>query len=150
MTEKGQMNKSQNLADELTKVEVDWNLNKILITVSDNASNIKKAANDVLKWKLFGCYVNNINLIVMASIECSDDVSILLHKVRDVVGHFERSTTSKEKLLANQANNNIADKTQLRLIQDVTTRWNSTFYMLQRFTVLEQTVKANVTLITLS
>lgn len=62
---KGQMNKSQNLADELRKVEVDCNLkNKILITVSDNASNIKKAANDVLKWKLFGCYVNNINLIV--------------------------------------------------------------------------------------
>lgn len=101
------MKKSQNLADELGKVEVDWKLkNKILITVSDNASNIKKAANDVLKWKLFGCYVNNINLFVMASIECSDDVSNLLHKVRGVVGHFERSTTSKEKLLANQANNN--------------------------------------------
>lgn len=44
------MEKSQNSAGELRKVEVDWNLKiKILITVSDNASNIKKAANDVLK-----------------------------------------------------------------------------------------------------
>lgn len=120
--------------------------NKILITVSDNASNIKKAVQDCLKWKHFGCYAHNINLIVKGSLEFSDEVSNLLQKVRGVVGHFKRNTTSYEKLLAYQANNT-ADKTQLKLIQDVPTRWNSTFYMLQRFIVLEQTVKATVALI---
>lgn len=78
--------------------------------------------------------------------ECSDAVSNLLQKARGVVAHFKRSTTSNERLLAYQGNNT-PDKTQLKLIQDVSTRWNSTFYMFQRFTVLEQTVKATFALI---
>lgn len=40
---------SDNLATELTKAEVNWQLkNKILLTVTDNAKNITKTMKDVL------------------------------------------------------------------------------------------------------
>lgn len=57
---------SKNLADNLRKVISNWNIpeQSILLGISDNAANIKKAISTDLKWRHFGCYAHTLNLIV--------------------------------------------------------------------------------------
>nr|CAI5851084.1 unnamed protein product [Callosobruchus analis] len=50
-----------------------WNLEgKILIVISDNAANMKKAINDELPLKNFGCYAHTINLIAQDSLKATE------------------------------------------------------------------------------
>lgn len=54
---------------------------------------------------------------------------------RSLVGHFKSSTQSLEKLL--QAQQNMGVKIPLCVIQDIVTRWWSTYSMCQRLVVLK-------------
>ncbi|XP_072400230.1 zinc finger BED domain-containing protein 4-like [Diabrotica undecimpunctata] len=118
---------SVNLASELNRITTEWGLEiKILIAISDNAANIKKAIREELKWPHFGCYAYTINLIVKDGLEEAEPT---INKVRLLVAHFKRSTLAMLKLNEIQ---NQSGKEPLKLLQDVPTRWNSTFYMLER------------------
>jgi hypothetical protein len=75
--------------------------NKVLIAVTDNNCNIKKAINSHLQRKHFGCYALTLNLIVQDSLE---EVQELVNKIKTIVAHFKRSTTANEKLIAYQQN----------------------------------------------
>ncbi|XP_074034348.1 E3 SUMO-protein ligase ZBED1-like [Leptinotarsa decemlineata] len=128
---------SENLANQLKKVVVTWGLeNKILIAVSDNTLNIKKAIKYELKWKHFGCFAHTINLIAEEAIVIAED---LIKKVRDIVSHFKRSSKSMTRLIDIQKQ---MGKSPNKLLQDVRTRWNSTFYMVQRIIELEEWVRS--------
>lgn len=87
---------SINLANELTRITSDWGVeNKILLALSDNAANIKKAISEELHWKHLGCLAHTINLIVKDALVTVDP---LISKVSDIVSHFKRSTVAKNKL----------------------------------------------------
>ncbi|CAH0717085.1 unnamed protein product, partial [Brenthis ino] len=102
-----------NLAGELRNVAQEWNiLDKVLLAVSDNGANIKSAIAQ-LEWKHFGCYAHTLNLAVQKVL-----------------------AWNKLKKYQEQAN-----KVVKRPIQDVVTRWNSTFYMLNRFVELKDKIK---------
>ncbi|CAG9839181.1 unnamed protein product [Diabrotica balteata] len=131
---------SINLAKELKRVFVEWKVeNKILMVVSDNAANIKCAIKNDIKMKHFGCFAHTINLIVNDGLKDGEIIKIL-NKIKNTVSHFKKSSTATAKLLDYQKNQGIGNP--LKLLQDVSTRWNSTFYMLERFIHLEETVKA--------
>lgn len=69
---------SANLVTALNKIIQEWNLqNKILMAISDNAANIKKAINEDLKLNHFGCYARTINLIAQDAIK---NISKLIQK----------------------------------------------------------------------
>ncbi|CAH1107688.1 unnamed protein product [Psylliodes chrysocephalus] len=137
---------SENLVKELQRIVSDWGVHdKILLAVLDNAANIKNAIDTKLKWKHLGCVAHTINLIVKDGLNCDETVTATIGKVKSIVAFFRRSTISNQKLLTyqkNQGNNN-----PLKLIQDTSTRWNSTYYMLTRFVQLEDAVKTTVALI---
>ncbi|CAH1958530.1 unnamed protein product [Acanthoscelides obtectus] len=60
---------SANLASAIRNILVEWDLeNKVLIFISDNAANIKKAIKEDLQQKHFGSYAHTINLIVQNSL----------------------------------------------------------------------------------
>ncbi|CAG9819749.1 unnamed protein product [Phaedon cochleariae] len=137
-----QAHTSVNIARELNNIVVTWGIeNKIMLAVTDNAANIRKAIRDELKWKHFGCFAHTINLIAEDCIVLVDD---LVKKVRDLVSHFKRSTKSTIKLNEIQIQ---MGKTPKKLIQDVRTRWNSTFYMIERFLELEEPVRSTMALL---
>ncbi|CAH1107911.1 unnamed protein product [Psylliodes chrysocephalus] len=132
---------SVNLATELNKIVVTWGLeNRILLAVTDNAANITKAIKD-LKWRHFGCYARTINLIAEDAIII---VEPLIKKVRTLVAHFKRSTSAATKLVDIQKQ---YSKTPKKLLQDVRTRWNSTFYMVERILELEEVIRTVLALL---
>lgn len=135
---------SQNLASEIKRIVTDWGIEEnILLAVSDNASNIKNAISKGLDLKHLGCFAHTINLVVNEALNV-DEISGLIDKIKTIVAHFKRSCTANEKFMTYQKN--IGEK-PLKLIQDVATRWNSTYFMLERFTKLETAVRSTVALL---
>jgi len=80
-------------------------------------------------------------LIVQEAIKTQSN---LIDTVKTIVGHFRRSSNANHQLMLYQENSGATPK---KLLQDVATRWNSTFHMLNRFVELETTVKATVAII---
>lgn len=135
---------STNIQEKILNIVNEWGLRlKINFVVSDNAANIQKAISEI-GWKHYGCYGHTLNLIVQDAIK---KLAINLEKIKKIVRHFKTSTTALEKLLKAQTleNPNAIPK---RLVQEVPTRWNSTYYMLDRFVELQQYVRATVAILT--
>lgn len=76
--------------------------------------------------KYVPCFAHTINLIVKQALKPIQDV---VAKVKAIVEYVHRSTVASERLRATQLQMGLEP---LKMKQDVTTRWNSTFYMLQR------------------
>lgn len=93
--------------------------------MSENAPNIKKAIQKNLKWRHFGCFAHTINLIVMDALKQLEPVCKVREKVRSIVGFF-KSAASACKLQDIQKQQGSEPK---KLLQEVMTRWNSTFYL---------------------
>ena len=131
------------LADELKKILTDWNLiNKVIFAVSDNSSAIVKALEDILQWKHYGCYAHKLNLIVQNAVLKMEKT---LSNVKKIVAYYRRSAIATDKLLKYQSAHGSCHPKRLK--QDVPTRWNSLFYMLERFTELEEAIKATMALL---
>lgn len=71
-----------NLSDEIRSIITKWKLEaKIVLVVSDNASNIKNAIH-TLHLRHLGCFAHTINLVVEESLKCESD---LINKVKTIV-----------------------------------------------------------------
>lgn len=118
---------SDNLKNELLRVIKEWGLeNKVSACTSDNASNISKAI-DLSKWRHVWCFAHSLNLAVQKAIK---EIQEVKEKVSGIVRHFKKSSTAAGKLKSIQEQ--LGYSPPLVLIQDVVTRWNSTFEMFQR------------------
>ena len=111
-----------------------WNIDneQVHLIVRDNASNMVKAMSDG-DFEDLGCFAHTLQLIINDGIFSQRAVTDLIAICRQIVGHFKRSPLAYDRLKS------IQDRLQLkqhRLKQDVSTRWNSTLYMLQ--VILEQ------------
>ncbi|KAF7641585.1 hypothetical protein LDENG_00276790 [Lucifuga dentata] len=118
---------SDNLAAELQRISSEWGVkDKVVACMSDNASNTKGAIKKA-GWKHVPCFAHTLNLIVREGLKHIQD---LVTKVKNIVEYVHRSTVATERLRATQQQMGLE---QLKLKQDVITRWNSTYYMLRRF-----------------
>ncbi|XP_018570925.1 zinc finger BED domain-containing protein 1-like [Anoplophora glabripennis] len=138
----GENHTSINLASQLKLIIQEWNLEgKILMVISDNAANIKKAIKEELQLKHFGCYAHTINLIALDSLKHATKI---LDKVKSIVAFCKRITSGMAKLIDQQKQQGRDPK---RLVQDVVTRWNSTYYMVDRFVELEEPIRTTMALL---
>lgn len=130
------------LATKIKQITDEYDLtNKVLLVVSDNAANIVGAVVNELKWKHLGCYAHGINLIVQEALRKVHD---LQEKARNIVTFFKRSSLATGKLMKFQRDSGITDPK--KLVQDVITRWNSTYLMFQRLVLLQDAVKISLAL----
>ncbi|KAL3848453.1 hypothetical protein ACJMK2_019310 [Sinanodonta woodiana] len=136
------------LAAELLSIMEEWKVvrDRRGILVRDNGSNMVKAAR-VAKISDLGCYIHTLQLVVGESLKTQKAVRDAIAIARGIVSHFRHSSkaTAHLKRIQESLNSNrtddVLDVTDQvhpahRLIQDVPTRWNSTYYMLER--LLEQ------------
>ena len=127
---------SENLAAILSGITNEWKItNKVACVVTDNANNMTGAIR-LNHWMQLPCFAHTINLVVSNSALKADPSVIEMRKAcRDIVSFsgFHKSTNASSKLIAVQKQ---MSKEEHKLIQEVETRWNSTFYMLKR--IVEQ------------
>lgn len=136
---------SANLAKELKTVTDEYNLtNKVVFAISDNARNIVKAIESELGWKHYGCVAHSLNLVVITALR---PIEHLIENVKKIVAFFKRSTNATDMLLSYQIKNMAEIGEPKRLIQQVPTRWNSTFFMFRRFVLLKEAIKHCMALI---
>lgn len=123
---------ADNIADELSAVITEWQLDtKVLGITTDNARNVKNAVNS-LKFTHFGCIGHTLQLSISRGLQLGF-VSRVLGRVRKLVEHFHRSTNAMYALRQKQQLLGIPEHA---LIQQCETRWSSSFAMLER--VVEQ------------
>ena len=119
---------ARHIAQELKRVVEDWELsNSISCCVTDNASNMLAGIREA-GWRHLPCFAHTLNLVVQEAIKTDPVLSHLQSKCKSIVSHFHRSTKASEKLRSVQQQLSLPE---LKLIQDVVTRWNSTYLMFE-------------------
>ena len=109
---------------KVTSIVTDAGANMI---ASDKSMNLRHAL----------CFAHSLNLVVKKSLDATAGIDNIRTRARKVVTFFKTSTTAKEKLREVQKQFNRPVK---KLIQEVDTRWNSTFLMLQHLFEERQSV----------
>ncbi|XP_065643081.1 zinc finger BED domain-containing protein 4-like [Hydra vulgaris] len=107
---------------------------KIHIVLRDNAANMVAGVRDS-GFKSIPCFIHTIQLCIHDSILSQQSVKEILVCWRRLATHFHHSPTAAAKLEAIQEQ---LGTNKHRLIQDVTTRWNSSYNMIER--MLDQRV----------
>lgn len=134
VTELNDRHTSENIKMWLLNIIRDWNINEenIVIVVTDSAANMKKAVTEAFGTeKHLPCFAHTLNLIPSIIIKDDDVVSEFCKKIKNIVTYFKHSVIAADALRA---------QSNLKLIQSVETRWNSTCDMLERFIELADKV----------
>lgn len=135
---------AQNLHEQINEVLNEWGiLEKVVAIVTDNAANIVSAAK-LGSWAHIPCFAHTLNLIVQYGL---DEIKDIRAKVKAVVEHFHRSSQANAKLLSTQTRMDANCVVPLKLKNDVSTRWNSTYFMFERFLKLEEPLTVTVGLL---
>ena len=89
------------------------------------------------QWKLVVCVAHRLQTCLRWALDV-DDIASVVAAGRKLVGHFRHSAKATHALKVAQEKAEMSPK---KVIQDVPTRWNSTFYMLRRLLDLCQVIK---------
>lgn len=116
---------ADNIRENLVSILTEWDImNKVIAVVTDSASNMIKAVTDLFgKDMQISCVAHKLNLVV-ESILNEAMVLPILTRVKDIVTFFKQSIKAADSLRA---------VSNLKLVQSVPTRWNSSYYMIERF-----------------
>ncbi|XP_061578913.1 E3 SUMO-protein ligase ZBED1-like [Cololabis saira] len=105
---------------------------KIKAVVHDNGANVVAAAK-ILEgrhgWASVRCAGHTLNLVVQSSLKFHQAISKCVAAARSLVEHFKKSELACTKLKDKQKQMGCKEN---MLVQDVATRWNSTYAMLSR------------------
>ena len=135
---------SENLAEVLMRITDHWEItDKVHCCVSDSAANIKRAIH-LNQWNHLPCLAHTINLIVAAAIHHDEELVSLLDRVKKVVSFFHHSTKAMDTLCLNQTRLDLPDR---KLVQQVDTRWNSTYYMVERYLEQHEAIQTTLCLL---
>lgn len=118
---------AEKVSEHLLKTAKDWDIsNKISAIVTDNAANMTAAVR-LCEWRHVQCFARSVNLVAQAGI---GEIHNIVLKIKAIVVFFKRGSQALNKLHTMQDQLGVP---RLKLVQDVPTRWNSTYNMMDRF-----------------
>lgn len=144
---------AQYIYEILRKILENWNItNKVIAVVTDSGANIKAAIKKLEGIHHIPCTAHQLNLVVSKSLKVqyysteyttSEDnaadgaqgFNLLLKKCCSVVTFFKKSEIANRKFNEKLEQLGLP---KLKLIQDVSTRWNSSLLMLERLVKLKE------------
>ncbi|XP_077412229.1 E3 SUMO-protein ligase ZBED1-like isoform X2 [Vanacampus margaritifer] len=128
-----------NMASMKTSLMSEWGISeKVTCLVTDGAANMEACARELHMCHTI-CVAHTLNLLIKKALEQCPELFHIRTNCRKIVGYFKSSTTAKERLTQMQVQMGFP---VLKLIQEVDTRWNSTYLMLQRMYTLREPVGA--------
>ncbi|KAF1377125.1 hypothetical protein PFLUV_G00197320 [Perca fluviatilis] len=135
---------ASNIAEWLEQVVARFEIppSKIIAIVRDNGANIVAAANILEEkhgWSSVRCTGHTLQLVINAALK-HPSIDKAVGAARCLVEHFKKSELASSKLREKQQ----MATPEHSLVQDISTRWNSTFYMISR--LLEQRWPVTATL----
>ena len=90
------------------------------------------------------CAAHMLQTCLRHSYDSSQQIQKLLTRARKLVGHFHHSTLATEALYLHQltqsndrSSTSTIEQKAVKVIQDISTQWNSIYYMLQRLVQLK-------------
>ena len=129
---------ARNIKTELEDIMSSWDIkDKVFAIVTDNASNMV-AAVGLMDIHHIPCFAHTLNLVVIDSLKELTGFSATRKKVKAIATYFHMSVKASEELCNAQKSDGF--DTPLKLINEVETRWNSTFFMLERIAKLHTSV----------
>ena len=127
------------ISERLVNACEEWKITeKISAVVHDNASNMVLASQLHEEWDDLPCFGHTLQLAVNTGLDLNV-ISRLTAVCRRIVNHFKHSVVATTALVDKQKVMGIA---QHKLIQDVSTRWNSTYFMYERLIEQRWTIYA--------
>ncbi|XP_065177356.1 uncharacterized protein LOC135808138 [Sycon ciliatum] len=141
-----------NIAAQLKEIVEEFGISeRVVAIVHDEARNMV-AASTLLQADSDSdvqgvvCAAHMLQTCLRHALDSSKPVQKLLAEGRRLVGHFHHSSHATAQLNAQQVShakeNKLTLQQPLRLMQDVTTRWNSMYYMLRRLLELRPHVNS--------
>ncbi|GBP40407.1 Zinc finger BED domain-containing protein 4 [Eumeta japonica] len=119
------------IAEKFDTMLSEWNISndQVHCMIRYGGSNMKRAMR-LAKLQDLDCAVHKMQLAIQSSLNSQENIKGIKQKCKKVSTHFNHSTTAQKQL------HKIQDKLHqphLKVFQDCVTRWNSTYYMLERF-----------------
>lgn len=103
-------------------------LYKIHMIVHDNTANMVKGVS-YTGFNSLSCFLHTSQLVIRESIFEQRMIKDIISKCRKITEHFSHSSLAYTKLEQLQEQHSLPKH---KLIQDVATQWNSTYFMLER------------------
>ena len=134
-----------NLFKLLLFITDKWEItSKIHAGVRDNAANVKKLfKEDGCSWVDFGCLNHSLQLVIKANLFCLTSVEAVIKKAKALASFCNSSNHFYQQIMKQQETHR-PGLPSLGLLNDVETRWNSTFDMLDRIVVLQKCISAAI------
>ncbi|CAK1599793.1 unnamed protein product [Parnassius mnemosyne] len=129
-------NNGEYIGQQLTGILRSWNIDteKVMAFVTDSGANMVKAIRETFgAHKHIPCFAHMINRVAEEAIRKTSGLSDIIEHVRNIVKYVKKRQDMTLELKRKQIESKIPDEKALKVILDVKTRWNSMYYMLERF-----------------
>ncbi|XP_072044965.1 zinc finger BED domain-containing protein 4-like [Amphiura filiformis] len=119
-----------NIKEEMERMFKEWDIekSKIHTVLRDNGANVVNGM-EKLGVDHQSCLIHTLQLVVSDGLKSQRTITDLIATGRRIVTHFKHSSQAHTKLEALQNKHSLPKHA---MIQDVPTRWNSTYYLLER------------------
>ncbi|GBP34206.1 Zinc finger BED domain-containing protein 4 [Eumeta japonica] len=119
-----------NIAKKLNAITERWNTpkSKVHLLVHDSGAYMIKGARDA-GYDSGRCFIHSLQRAKEESLKSQPEVLQMIAAARRILTHFNYSGLAEQKLKSIQQELNLPNH---QLGQDVSTRWNSTYYLMER------------------